>query len=98
MPVILLRNCTKRTQSGTAIEENIVWVAKKKKKKSPPWHILVQCEKIKKVINKNRFWMKSVPGKLREQNVPNVRPANLYLGKCSLLMQTALFLLAGLSM
>lgn len=42
--------------------------------------------------------MKSVPGKLREQNVPNDCPANLYLGKCFVLMQTALFLLAGLSM
>lgn len=42
--------------------------------------------------------MQSVPGKLREQNVLDYCPANLYLGKHSVLMQTALFLLAGLSM
>jgi len=42
--------------------------------------------------------MKSVPGKLKEQNVPNECPAKLYLGKCSVLLQTGLFLLDGLSM
>lgn len=80
--------------------KNMGWVGKKKKrvKRNPAiTHISAMWES-KKAINKNRYCIKSVPGKLREQNVPNDCPANLYWGKCSVLMQTALFLLAGLPM
>lgn len=52
---------------------------------------IMTMQENKKAVNKNRYQMKSVPGKQREQNVPNDCPANLYLGKCFLLMQTALF-------
>lgn len=78
--------------------KNIGWVAKKKKRKNPAITRISAMQENRKAISRNRYCMKSVPGKLREQNVPNVCPANLCLGKCSVFMKTALFLLSGLSM